>query len=106
MTRLDGKPLGRALSPDERQTLVDTASQRPEWETAYLAAIIALNTTMRGCELRRLQWMDVDFAGSALTIRKSKTTAGERVIPLTQDASDAFVRLALPYNYRLLDCSR
>jgi integrase len=29
----------------------------------------------------------------SLTINKSKTVAGERVIPLTQDAQDAFVRL-------------
>ncbi|MBA2735059.1 MAG: site-specific integrase [Acidobacteria bacterium] len=85
--------IGRALSPDQRQKLIGTASLKPEWETAYLAAILALNTTTRGCELRRFRWADVDLLNGTITIRKSKTVAGERVIPLTKDAQDALVRL-------------
>lgn len=48
---------------------------RHEWETAYLAAILCLNTTARGCELKGLQWCDVDLFARTLTIRKSKTAA-------------------------------
>ena len=66
---------------------------RPEWETAYLAAILCLNTTTRGCELKGLHWSDVDLFSKTLTIRKSKTTAGERVIPLTDVAASALARL-------------
>ena len=66
---------------------------RPEWETAYLAAILCLNTTARGCELKGLQWADVDLFGKTLTIRKSKTDAGERVVPLTDVAISALGRL-------------
>jgi integrase len=66
---------------------------RPEWETAYLAAILCLNTTARGCELKGLQWADVDLFARTLTIRKSKTAAGERVIPLTDVAASALARL-------------
>jgi len=66
---------------------------RPEWETAYLAAVLCLNTTARSCELKGLQWSDVDLFAKTLTIRKSKTAAGERVVPLTDVAASALARL-------------
>lgn len=46
--------IGRALTEEEQQRLLKTASMRPEGETAFLAAIITLNTTSRGCELKGL----------------------------------------------------
>ena len=85
--------IGRALTEDDKQRLLKTAVMRPEWETAYLAAILCLNTTSRGCELKGLQWSDVDLFSRTLTIRKSKTAAGERTIPLTDVASSALARL-------------
>src|SRR5215469_4498907 len=85
--------IGKALSEDEKQRLLKTAITRPEWETAYLATILCLNTTARGCELKGLQWCDVDLLARTLTIRKSKTTAGERVVPLTDVAVSALGRL-------------
>ena len=80
------RSIGRALTADQKVKLLEVASQRPEWETAYWAAILALNTTMRGCEIKGLRWEDIDFSNRTLTIRKSKTAAGERIIPLTQEA--------------------
>jgi integrase len=85
--------IGRALTEEETQRLLKTAVLRPEWETAYLAAILCLNTTARGCELKGLQWSDVDLFVKTLTIRKSKTAAGERVVPLTDVAASALARL-------------
>jgi integrase len=85
--------IGRALTEDEKQRLLKTAAMQPEWETAYLAAILCLNTTARGCELKGLQWSDVDLFAKALTIRKSKTAAGERAVPLTDVAASALARL-------------
>jgi integrase len=85
--------IGRALTEDDKQRLLKTAVMRPEWETAYLAAILCLNTTSRGCELKGLQWSDVDLFSRTLTIRKSKTAAGERAIPLTDVAGSALARL-------------
>lgn len=85
--------IGRALTEDDKQRLLKTAVMRPEWETAYLAAILCLNTTSRGCELKGLQWSDVDLFSRTLMIRKSKTAAGERTIPLTDVASSALARL-------------
>lgn len=85
--------IGRALTEDDKQRLLKTAVMRPEWETAYLAAILCLNTTARGCELKGLQWADVDLFSRTLTIRKSKTAAGERTVPLTSVACSALARL-------------
>lgn len=85
--------IGRSLSPSEQAALMASAALKPEWETAYFAAIIALNTTMRGCEIKGLQWRDVDLMTETLTIRKSKTDAGVRIIPLTHDAFEVFVKL-------------
>jgi integrase len=85
--------IGKALTEQEKQRLLKTAVIRPEWETAYLAAILCLNTTARGCELKGLQWSDVDLFAKTLTIRKSKTAAGERVVPLTDVAGSALARL-------------
>jgi integrase len=85
--------IGKALTDEEKQKLLNVAVMRPEWETAYLAAVLCLNTTARGCELKGLQWSDVDLFAKTLTIRKSKTEAGERVVPLTDVAASAFGRL-------------
>ena len=85
--------IGKALTEEEKQRLLKTAVMRPEWETAYLAAILCLNTTARGCELKGLQWSDVDLFAKTLTIRRSKTAAGERVVPLTDVAASALSRL-------------
>ena len=66
---------------------------RPEWETAYLAAMFCLNTKARGCELKGLHWSDVNLFDRTLTIRKSKTAAGERTIPLTSGACSVLAKL-------------
>jgi integrase len=89
------KTIGRALTNDEAVTLIKIAASRPEWETAYLASVIALSSTLRGCEVKGLRWRDIDLAGDppTLTIQKSKTQAGERQIPLTAEAFEAFVKL-------------
>jgi len=85
--------IGRALSPDERTRLEMTAKAKPEWENARLAMVLALNTTMRSCEIKGLCWRDVDFLERTLTIRQSKTDAGRRIIPLNQEAWEAVIEL-------------
>ncbi len=85
--------IGRALTDEDKQRLLKTAVTKPEWETAYLAAILCLNTTARGCELKGLQWSDIDLFGRTITIRKTKTAAGERMVPLTSVATSALARL-------------
>jgi integrase len=87
------RDIGRALQPDEKLRLLKVAQSKPEWETAYLASVLALNTTMRGCEIKQLRWRDIDFLDNSLVIRRSKTRAGERVIPLNANSSNAIKRL-------------
>ncbi len=87
------KRVGRALANDEKLRLLKVAGSRPDWHVACCAAVLALNTTMRGCELKGLRWRDVNLLDHMLTVRRSKTDAGERVIPLNADALAAILEL-------------
>src|SRR5271156_1271161 len=77
--------IGRAMTLDEKLRLTRAATTKPEWQNARLAMVLALNTTMRACEIKSLRWYDVDFLASTVTIRKSKTQEGQRM-PLNNDA--------------------
>jgi integrase len=85
--------IGRAMTLDERLRLAKTAEMKPEWQNARLAMVLALNTTMRSCEIKAIRWRDVDFLARTITIRRSKTEAGQRMIPLNQDALSAMREL-------------
>jgi integrase len=85
--------VGRALSFEEKARLQKTAGSYAEWDSARLAMTLALSTTMRACEIRGLHWRDVDILEHAVTVRCSKTEAGERVIPLNADAMKAVMEL-------------
>jgi integrase len=85
--------VGRALAHEEKVRLLRVAETRPEWQVARCAAVLALNTTMRGCELKSLRWRDVNLIDRMLTVRRSKTEAGERVIPLNNEAMSAILEL-------------
>jgi integrase len=68
--------IGQALTYEEKVKLLHRAAARPEWRTVACAARLALNTTMRGCEIKEMRWRDVNMMGRSLTVRKSKTEAG------------------------------
>ncbi len=85
--------IGRALTYEEKVRLLKRAAARPEWQNAAWAARLALNTTMRGCEIKGLRWCDVDMIGRALTVRRSKTEAGERVIPFNSEAWEVILAI-------------
>jgi len=68
--------IGRALLPEQKATLLRVAQRKPEWANARFAMTIALNTTMRGCEIKSLRWRDLDLLARTLTITKSKPTRG------------------------------
>jgi integrase len=74
--------VGRALAYAEKLRLLKIADTRPEWVIARLA--LALNTTMRACEIRGLHWRDVNFMERTISVQRNttKTDAGERAIPL------------------------
>jgi integrase len=78
----------RVLSPAEKSKLLETSAIKPEWQFARCAAVLALNTTMRGCELRGLLLKNVNLFQKTLSIKRetTKTAAGVRVIPLNRNA--------------------
>jgi integrase len=81
------------LTPAEKQHLFATASSNPHWQTAYCAALLTANASMRPKELKRLIWSDVDPFGRTVTVRQSKTEAGSRVIPLNEEAWSSIAAL-------------
>jgi integrase len=85
--------VGRALSPEEKFALQQAAGNNLAWQNARLAMSLALNTTMRSCEVKGLQWRDVDFLERTITVRQSKTDAGRRLIPMNDEAFESIMEL-------------
>ena len=81
------------LTPAEKQRLFETASTKTDWQTAYCAALLTANTSMRPVEVRRLLWRDLDPINRVITVRVSKTDAGTRTIPLNDEAWSAIAAL-------------
>ena len=46
------RPVGRALTPEERKRLFDAAASNAEWEHVFCAAVVAANTSMRPVEVK------------------------------------------------------
>ena len=87
------RSIGRAMNLEDKLRLLSTAGSNPDWENARLAMTLALCTTMRGVEIKNLRWRDVDFFRQSLTVRRSKTEAGLRSIPMNADAYIAVLEL-------------
>jgi integrase len=85
--------VGKVLPAELKRKLFETAASKPEWLVAHCAAVLAVSTTCRGVELRNLRWRDVDLFNRVASIRRSKSAAGHRTIPLNGDAMAAFARL-------------
>ena len=87
------KVIGKVLTDEEKAHLFRIASSKPSWLTAFGAAVIAVSTTCRSIELKNLRWRDVDLFTQIVVVRRSKTEAGHRMIPLNRDAILAFAKL-------------
>lgn len=75
---------GKVLSPEHAKKLLKAAQENPEWQLAFYCAALAGSTGLRCIEIRRLQLQDVviDGPNPHLDIRRSKTDAGVRYVPL------------------------
>jgi integrase len=87
------RKLRQMSSAGEKQHLFETAAIKPEWQTAHCAALLTANTSMRPVELKRFLWQDLDPVNRFVTLRRSKTEAGTRVIPLNDEAWAAVAAL-------------
>jgi integrase len=93
LDRENSGAIAKVLTAGEKKTLFETAATKEEWLVVYCAAVLAVSTTCRGIELKHLLWRDVDFFERSMVIRRSKTQAGHRGIPLNADAVAALARL-------------
>jgi integrase len=87
------REVGKVLTQEQKLHLFKVASENEDWLVCYCAAVLAAWTTCRGVELRNLRWRDVDLMNKTVTVRRSKTAAGQRVIPLVDEAVSALVKL-------------
>ena len=87
------RPVGRALTPEERKRLFDAAASNAEWEHVYCAAVVAANTSMRPVEVKHLRRCDVDLVKRLVHVRRSKNETSHRVIPLNASAIEAAARM-------------
>jgi integrase len=81
---------GVALDESQLQHPIEVASSKPEWQTAFLGAWIAANTTMRGCEIKRARLRNIDLAAGLVIVDRqmTKTDGGVREIPLNDEAKE------------------
>jgi integrase len=85
---------GRALSTREKALLYQAAMTKKGWETAYLYAVIAANTTAGPKEVFTLRLQDVDLEQRFITIQPegAKNVGRIRPIPLNDLAFAAIER--------------
>ncbi|MFM9903621.1 MAG: tyrosine-type recombinase/integrase [Pyrinomonadaceae bacterium] len=69
------------------------ARSRPDWKYACTAAIFSVYCGMRSCEIKGLQWKDIDFENRRLEINRSKTPAGWRTPSLNDTCIGALREL-------------
>src|SRR5688572_9794688 len=87
------RPIGRALTSEERRRLFESAASNPEWEHIYCAAIVAANTSMPPVEVKHIRRCDVDLVKRLLHVRRRKNETSHRVIPLNVPAVEAVARM-------------
>jgi len=78
----------RALAPVEEERLYRIGASRPEWEVAYCAFVISINTTAGPGEIRHVRRMDIDSDKRTMRVQPegAKNEHRIRVIPLNQSA--------------------
>jgi len=92
--------VGKAYTPEEKTALL-AAARAARSPAIYPALMLALNAGMRDAEIRGLQWSRMDLFKAYLTVRDSKTEAGEgRTIPLNSDSLEAMVEYSKWYTKR------
>lgn len=81
----------RALTVEEQERFMRTAASSEKWAGVYWFSMLALNTTMRTCEIRALQVGDFDIANALVKVGSegAKNQGSIRAIPLNRDALKA-----------------
>lgn len=76
---------------DDRLTAVETEAvlTAAKGDDLGVAAVLGLKLGLRIGEITALRWADVDFDADELHVRKAKTEAGKRTLPLLPVVADA-----------------
>lgn len=74
----------RVLIPEEAQRLLEAAKDNPN----YALIATALFTGLRLGELLSLRWESVDLRDGVITVEKSKTASGVRMVPIPPFATE------------------
>jgi integrase len=93
---------GRALTDAESKRLFEAAASNKNWQAAYLAATISVNTTAGPKEIYTLRLKDIDLEKRTMQVQPegSKNVHRTRVIPLNDEALSA-VKMALARAHEL-----
>lgn len=93
---------GRVLSEEQRDRLLRLAQSNPNWEAAYLLAVISINTSAGPKETYTLRLKDVDVERGIIRIQPegAKNVYRVRTIPLNDEALLG-VRMAIDRAHRL-----
>ena len=84
------RPIGRALTTEERRRLFDVAASNPEWSTSTAPRS---SRPTRRCVPKHVRRFDVDLVKRLLHVRRSKNETSHRVIPLNASAIEAVARM-------------
>lgn len=77
----------RSITPFEREHILKVA----EWHHAGLWILTMLYCGLRPSETKNLMWCDIDFGNEVIKIRKSKTDAGVRSVPMPKELVERFM---------------
>ena len=113
----------KALTIKEQEIFLSYMKQNPKYRHWFPVFYIMLNTGMRVGELTGLRWADVDLEGGMIkightlvyykkadgkcsyTINTTKTEAGEREIPMTDEVKSAFLAVKEFYDDIGIKCN-
>lgn len=76
----------KALSLEEAHDLYAKLDPTKNWE---IGTIVSLYCGLRQSEVLNLQWKDVDFDKQILRVKKSKTDAGVREVPMVKEVIES-----------------
>ena len=87
--------IGQALTVEQLSHLESVALKKDSWRVAYFAEVLASNTGLRGCEIKRLRLCNVDMENRRVHLDRlgTKSDAGRRLIELNQAAGAAACKL-------------
>jgi integrase len=85
--------VGSALNAGQKGLLESTAATRDSWEVAFHAETLAINTGLRGGEIKKLRLGHIDLEKKQLTVVHGKSPKSNRTVQLNNAALGAITKL-------------